>query len=42
MTEDLERLWEIAMQHLSEIDDAAERKRRASRSRRAATWGSRV
>jgi hypothetical protein len=40
MTEDLEGLYAVAMAFLRTYDDAAERKRRASLSRRAANWGS--
>jgi len=43
MTSDLEGIMDAALAFLRQIDDAAdernERKRRASRSRRAATWG---
>lgn len=39
MTPDLEGLYDAAMAFLGEIDDAAERKRRADRSRRAARYG---
>lgn len=39
MTEDLEGLWQIAIDYLRELDDATERKRRADRSRRAARYG---
>ena len=40
MTSDLEGIMDAALAFLRQIDDAVdERKRRASRSRRAATWG---
>ena len=39
MTEDLEGLYAVAQAFIRTYDDAAERKRRASLSRRAAKWG---
>lgn len=40
MTEDLEGLYAVALAFVRTYDEAAERKRRASVSRRAAKWGS--
>lgn len=42
MHEDLEGIWLHVMAFLREIDDAAERKRRADRGRRAARYGGTV
>jgi hypothetical protein len=39
MTEDLEGLYAVAMEFVRTYDEAAERKRRASMSRRAAKRG---